>query len=174
MADAARTCATVDDFEWFLTHNLGRETMTRSNFLALDARGNASIFETHSRGFKRLNASETPEGYIGNTNFSRSGEPDKGHGYLRFDREAVLLKAAPSGRLPPTTSCRCCRATSAILCCTTRHSRNGPNSPQRRQSGCTPTTRSIGRAPPVPPSSTESDLAKIRRTRQCGWHWASR
>ncbi len=99
MADAARTCATVDDFEWFLTHNLGRETMTRSNFLALDARGNASIFETHSRGFKRLNASETPEGGSGNTNFSRSGEPDKGHGYLRFDREAVLLKAAPSGRL---------------------------------------------------------------------------
>jgi hypothetical protein len=99
MADAARTCATVDDFERFLARNLGRETMTRSNFLALDARGNASIFETHTRGFKRLNASETPEGYIGNTNFSRSGEPDKGHGYLRFDREAVLLKAAPGGKL---------------------------------------------------------------------------
>ena len=99
MADAVRTCATVDEFEQFLKRNLGRETMTRSNFLALDAGGHASIFETHALGFKRMNASDTPEKYIGNTNFSRSGETDKGHGYLRFDRESVLLKAAPGGRL---------------------------------------------------------------------------
>jgi hypothetical protein len=99
MADAARSCATVDEFEQFLKRYRGRDTMTRSNFLALDARGTASIFETHALGFKRLDASATAEKYIGNTNFSRSGEADEGHGYLRFDRLATLLKAAPGGHL---------------------------------------------------------------------------
>jgi hypothetical protein len=101
MADAARTCATVDDFERFLSSNLGRSRGTRSNFLAIDAKGGAAIFETHVHGFKRLNAADTSDNYLGNTNFSRSGTPNQGHGYLRFDREAALLKAAPGGRLSP-------------------------------------------------------------------------
>jgi Acyl-coenzyme A:6-aminopenicillanic acid acyl-transferase len=99
MADAARTCATVDQFEQFLLHNFGKNRGTRSNFLAVDARGGAAIFETHANGVKRLNAAEAPEQYLGNTNFSRTGTADQGGGYLRFDREAALLKAAPSGKL---------------------------------------------------------------------------
>lgn len=99
MGDAARTCATVDDFERFLQHNFGKNRGTRSNFLAVDAKGGAAIFETHAHGFKRLNAADTPEHYLGNTNFSRTGTPDQGGGYLRFDREAVLLKGAPAGKL---------------------------------------------------------------------------
>ena len=39
------------------------------------------------------------EQYLGNTNFSRTGTPDQGGGYLRFEREAALLKAAPAGKL---------------------------------------------------------------------------
>ena len=99
MGDAARTCATVDEFEQFLKQNFGKNRGTRSNFLVVDARGGAAIFETHANGFKRLNAVEAPEQYLGNTNFSRSGTADQGGGYLRFDREATLLKAAPGGRL---------------------------------------------------------------------------
>jgi len=101
MGDAVRTCATVDEFEQFLQHNFGRNRGTRSNFLAVDAKGGAAIFETHAHGFKRLNAADAPERYLGNTNFSRSGTPDQGHGYLRFDREAILLKRAPAGQLSP-------------------------------------------------------------------------
>jgi hypothetical protein len=101
MGDAVRTCATVDEFEHFLQRNFGRNRGTRSNFLAVDAKGGAAIFETHAHGFKRLNAAEAPEQYLGNTNFSRSGTPDQGHGYLRFDREAELLKRVPGGRLSP-------------------------------------------------------------------------
>jgi hypothetical protein len=99
MADAVRTCATVDDFERWLSQNLGRDVGTTSNFLTLDARGGVAIFETHVHGYTRLNASDAPEKYLGNTNFSRSGAADQGHGYMRFDREAVLLKAAPGGRV---------------------------------------------------------------------------
>lgn len=99
MGDAARTCATVDEFEQFLQHNFGKNRGTRSNFLVVDAKGGAAIFETHANGFKRFNAADVPEQYLGNTNFSRSGTADGGGGYLRFDREAALLKAAPNGRL---------------------------------------------------------------------------
>jgi hypothetical protein len=99
MGDAARTCATVDDFEQFLKQNFGKNRGTRSNFLAVDSRGGAAIFETHASGFERLDAADVPERYLGNTNFSRSGTPDQGGGYLRFDREAALLAAAPGGRL---------------------------------------------------------------------------
>lgn len=99
MGDAARTCATVDEFEQFLQHNFGKNRGTRSNFLAVDAKGGAAIFETYANGFKRLNAVAAPEQYLGNTNFSRTGTPDQGGGYLRFDREAILLKAAPAGKL---------------------------------------------------------------------------
>ncbi len=99
MGDAARTCATVDDFEQFLKRNFGKNRGTRSNFLAVDARGGAAIFETHANGFTRLNAADTAEHYLANTNFSRTGTPDQGGGYLRFDRESALLKRAPAGRL---------------------------------------------------------------------------
>lgn len=99
MGDAARTCATVDEFEQFLRHNFGKNRGTRSNFLAVDAKGGAAIFETHANGVKRLNAVDAPEQYLGNTNFSRTGTPDQGGGYLRLEREAELLKAAPAGKL---------------------------------------------------------------------------
>jgi hypothetical protein len=99
MGDAARTCATVDEFEQFLKQNFGKNRGTRSNFLVVDAKGGSAIFETHATGFTRLNAADVPEQYLGNTNFSRSGTVDQGGGYMRFDREAALLKAAPGGRL---------------------------------------------------------------------------
>jgi len=99
MADAARSCATVDEFEHFLLRNFGKNRGTRSNFIAVDAKGGAAIFETHANGFKRFNAVETAEQYLGNTNFSRSGTADQGGGYLRFERETALLKAVPNGRL---------------------------------------------------------------------------
>jgi hypothetical protein len=99
MADAARTCATVEDFERFLTRNLGRDVGARTNFLTIDAHGGASIFEIHIDGFKRFNAADTAEKYLGLTNFSRSGTTDEGFGYLRFDSETLLLKGAPGGRL---------------------------------------------------------------------------
>jgi hypothetical protein len=101
MADALRTCATVADFERLLQHNLGPDIGCRTNFLVMDAQGGASIFETHNHGFKRLDAAATPERYLANTNFSRSGTADAGAGYLRFDRESALLAAAPPSAFTP-------------------------------------------------------------------------
>jgi hypothetical protein len=95
MADALRTCRTVADFEAYLKANLGRNLGARTNFGVIDAEGTAVIFEVHNHGYERLDAAAAPEGYLVNTNYSRTGKEAKGSGYVRFDRATELLKAAP-------------------------------------------------------------------------------
>jgi hypothetical protein len=93
MADALRHCATADEFEQYLQANLGGGLGCQTNFCVIDAHGGAAIFETHNQGYQRLEAGESPEQYLLNTNFSRTGESDAGAGYLRFDRESELFGA---------------------------------------------------------------------------------
>lgn len=92
MADALRTCRTVDDFEAYIQKNLGAALGSWANFGVIDAPGNAVIFEVHNNGYKKYDAALTPEKYLINSNFSRSGEEGKGAGYLRFDRASFLFK----------------------------------------------------------------------------------
>jgi hypothetical protein len=99
MADALRTCSTIACFEQQLKRSLGPDLGSRANFLVIDARGGAAIFEVHNHGSTRLDAADSPEKYLVNTNFSRSGTEDQGAGYLRFDRETALLKTLPAGAL---------------------------------------------------------------------------
>jgi hypothetical protein len=61
----------------------------------IDAEGAAVLFEVHNHGYERLDAASAPEGYLVNTNYSRTGQEAKGAGYVRFDRATELLKAAP-------------------------------------------------------------------------------
>ncbi|RPI23654.1 MAG: hypothetical protein EHM61_19205 [Acidobacteria bacterium] len=97
MADALRTCATVTDFENYLKRNLGPDLGARTNFGVMDAEGESAIFEVHNHGYTRLNARDSGRNLLLNTNFSRSGTPDQGAGYLRFDREEQLFAASPQG-----------------------------------------------------------------------------
>jgi len=99
MADALRTCATVDDFELYIKRNLGPDLGARANFGVIDARGGAAILEVHNHGYNRLNAADSAGKLLLNTNFSRTGTPDQGAGYLRFDREEELFGAVPAGQL---------------------------------------------------------------------------
>jgi hypothetical protein len=99
MADALRTCLTVDDFESYIQKNLGEALGSWANFGVIDARGNAVIFEIHNHGYKKYEAANTPEKYLINSNFSRSGEEGKGAGYLRFDRASFLFKQVPAGKI---------------------------------------------------------------------------
>lgn len=101
MADALRACATIGDFERRLSRELGPDLGSRANFLVMDAQGGASIFEVHNHGFKRLDAAGAARHYLANTNFSRSGTPDAGRGYLRFLRAETLLAAAPPESVTP-------------------------------------------------------------------------
>ena len=99
MADALRKCRTVDDFENYIQRNLGPGLGSLANYGVIDAHGGASIFEVYNHGYKRYDAEDFPEKYIINTNFSRSGKPYKGFGYLRFERASQLFKKA--GKISP-------------------------------------------------------------------------
>ncbi len=94
MADALRKCRTVDDFERYIRDNLGPGLGSLANFGVVDAAGGAALFEVHNHGYRRYDAVDFPEKYIINTNFSRSGLPYRGYGYLRFERALYLLKGA--------------------------------------------------------------------------------
>ena len=101
MADALRTCRTVDDFERFLQRGLGPSLGSLANFGVIDGGGRAALFELHNRGFQKYDAAEASEKYLVNTNFSRSGTPGEGAGYLRFERASALLKGAGPSRFTP-------------------------------------------------------------------------
>jgi hypothetical protein len=99
MADALRTCRTVDEFEEAIKKNLGPALGSWANFGVIDAKGNAMIFEVHNNGYKKFNAAEAAEKYLVNTNFSRSGAEAKGAGYLRFEQASTLFKQLPGGKI---------------------------------------------------------------------------
>ncbi len=100
MAEALRTCRTVDDLERLLERRQGKRLGVRTNFFAIDASGGAAIIETHNNGHTRYDASSFPGSRLANTNFSRSGSADEGSGYLRFDRASELLQTIT----PPSLS----------------------------------------------------------------------
>jgi hypothetical protein len=98
MADALRTCATAADFERYIKENLGRALGSQANFGVIDASGGAAVFEVHNEGYKRLDAADSPDKYLLVTNFSRSGEKDKGRGYVRFERLEQLFREDNDGK----------------------------------------------------------------------------
>ena len=100
MADALRTCRTVEDFASYLEANTGDHLGSLANFGVIDHSGGAAIFETHNHGFTRLEAADAPAGTLVNTNFARSGEQGKGAGYLRFERAAALFDDLGGAKVP--------------------------------------------------------------------------
>lgn len=103
MAEALRTCRTVDDLERLIERRKGKRLGVRTNFFAIDADGGAVIIETHNHGYTRYDAARFPGGRIANTNFSRSGGVDEGAGYQRFDRASELLETITPDRLNAAT-----------------------------------------------------------------------
>ncbi len=97
MAEALRTCRTVNDFEVFLQKNLGESLGSWANFGVIDSQGQAMIFEVHNHGYHTLDAAAAGKHYLINANFSRSGEEGTGAGYLRFDRATQLFDTFKPG-----------------------------------------------------------------------------
>lgn len=91
MAEALRTCRTVDDFEHFIQKNLGASMGSQANFGVIDVNGNAMIFEVSNWSYKKYNTADDPQKYMVNTNFSRSGTEGAGAGYLRFEQASSLF-----------------------------------------------------------------------------------
>ena len=93
MADALRTCKTVDDFQQYLEDNRGKNLGSLANFGVMDATGRILLFEAHNHGFTIQDPAKEETGYLVNTNFARSGKENKGAGYLRFKRATQLVDA---------------------------------------------------------------------------------
>ena len=90
---ALESCATVDDFERLL-NTLAKPMGVETNFGVIDAFGNGAFFETDHWNYKKYDLNDAPDGYMLRTNFSYSGEPDKGQGYERYLMEEQLFKEA--------------------------------------------------------------------------------
>ncbi|MBN2431495.1 MAG: hypothetical protein JXQ27_08465 [Acidobacteria bacterium] len=99
MADALRTCATVDDFESYLQANRGPNLGSLANFGVIDGRGGAALFEVHNHGYRRYDAADFPRRTIVNANFARSGAEGQGAGYLRFERATTLFAGLPENAI---------------------------------------------------------------------------
>lgn len=102
MREALKQCATVDEFEMFLnkhTKPLGVET----NFGVIDAIGGAAYFEVNNFSFKKLDVNDpgiAPLGYIIHTNFSFTGDPNRGSGQIRYKTaEDLFYQAAQQKNL---------------------------------------------------------------------------
>jgi len=91
MRKALETCVTVDDFEDLL-RTLRKPLGVEANFGVIDAQGNAAYFETGNYKYVKYDLKDEPTGILTRTNYSYSGEKDKGYGYIRERNEKYLLK----------------------------------------------------------------------------------
>lgn len=101
MRMALQKCKTLEDFESLLS-SLPKPMGVQANFGVLDADGRGAYYETDDYSFKRYLVDDTEEGYIIRTNYSHSGNPETGYGYIR---EATALHltadAAAEGNFTP-------------------------------------------------------------------------
>jgi hypothetical protein len=102
MKAALLECATVEDFEQFLISH-PKPLCVESNFGVIDAAGGAAFFETGNDSWTKIDVNDSsvaPHGYIVRSNYSFTGEPNKGAGYIRFEiAEKLFYRAAASNNL---------------------------------------------------------------------------
>ncbi len=98
---ALQTCASLAEFQALLERTNPGGRAVASNFGVLDARGGAAYFETSPKAYKRFDATDpalAPQGFLVRSNFSDSGDDQRGSGTLRRRRASALLGAAASAK----------------------------------------------------------------------------
>jgi len=102
MKAALLSCTTVDEFEQFLK-NHPKPLGVEANFGVIDAFGGAAFFETANYSWIRIDANDkavAPHGYIVRSNYSFTGEPNQGAGYIRFEiAEKLFYRASGTNNL---------------------------------------------------------------------------
>jgi len=94
MKVALQSCKTVDDFGNLLD-NWPKPMGVEANFGVIDANGGAAYFETTNFGYTIFDVTDpavAPDGYLIRTNYSTTGSPDGGYGYIRYTTAESLLK----------------------------------------------------------------------------------
>jgi len=102
MKEALLNCANVDEFEEFLK-NYSRPLKVKANFGVIDARGGAAYFESNNNGYVKIDVNDNkiaPHGYVVRTNYSFTGAPNMGAGYIRYQTaENLFYRASGSNSL---------------------------------------------------------------------------
>lgn len=91
---ALQQCATLEDFEKLLDE-LPKPLGVETNFGVIDARGGAAFYETDNFTFRKFDVNDpdvAPDGYLIRSNFSYSGDMERGHGYIRYDTATELFE----------------------------------------------------------------------------------
>lgn len=100
MREALAQCATIEEFEAYLDLQ-PRPLRVRANFGVIDANGGGAYFEVNNDTWEKFDVNDrrvAPHGYIVRTNYSFSGEPHSGAGYIRFHTaENIFYRAAGTG-----------------------------------------------------------------------------
>lgn len=91
MSKALRTCVTVDDFARLL-ESLPRPMGVEANFGVIDATGAGAYFETNNHSYVRIDLADSPEHMLVRTNYSHSGRPNEGYGFVREANALHLLR----------------------------------------------------------------------------------
>lgn len=93
MKRALESCATLEDFERML-EMFPKPLGVEANFGVIDANGGAAYYETSNYKFVKFDANDptvAPGGYLIRTNYSFSGEENKGMGYIRYATASDML-----------------------------------------------------------------------------------
>ena len=90
MTMALKTCRTVDDFARLL-ETLPRPMGVEANFGVIDAYGDGAFFETNNHSFVRYDLKDAENNVMVRTNYSHSGRPDEGFGFIREDNACHLI-----------------------------------------------------------------------------------
>lgn len=101
MTLALQHCRTISDFASLLD-SLPRPLGVEANFGVIDASGEGAFFETNNHSYICHLLSESPSGALIRTNYSHSGRPEEGFGYIREENAEYLLSdSIAAGRVSP-------------------------------------------------------------------------
>lgn len=101
MTAALRSCRTVDDFAHLLD-SYPRPMGVEANFGVIDAEGNGAYFETNNNSYVRYDLADAPDHVLIRTNYSHSGRPNEGYGFIReANAEKILRPYAAVGNITP-------------------------------------------------------------------------
>lgn len=101
MTLALRTCVTIEDFEKLLD-SYPRPMGVEANFGVIDAYGSGALYETNNTSYVKYDLKDAPGRVIIRTNYSHSGRPGEGYGYIReANAEKLLAPHIEAGDITP-------------------------------------------------------------------------
>ena len=99
---ALQSCAVLEEFEELL-NNYPKPSGQASHYGVIDANGGAAFYEVNNWTWTKFDANDTsvaPNGYVIRTNYSETGTPDIGYGFIRRETaEKIFKKAAEHNKL---------------------------------------------------------------------------